>query len=983
MDENPAHLVTGKVRVLPYQKFKALTAKEQRDPNVYYFKEYYKAIKLKFCDQDPVRKDQLVKEDFPIELREYWLHFFSQQPDEWTPAKIAKYVNIFVEHEIRESSIHLLDPKFLSEVMKITIGHDILKIIELRDFILKTKKETDLNIIDDSTPPSPAKRRSSLEAKKKSPQGTTKSVAVKKSHEKVKYDKKVKKEVKVESESESSGKSKESNESDEEELTRHRPTTRSNSQRRASQEKLKEIKNKLNQDKQRTGNNNISNESQSLTPSADSPAIKVPTRIVKSVIAKPTSQSSSEPKGKVVEVPPQRPTLQSPSKLKEAPRISTLATGTNTTPQKNHNPPPNKSTNNTNATCGSSTVRSSEDVTVTATASPGKTKTVSPFAMLGNMKEVGYKFSGATRSHVGITPVKASSFSAHRSKDIVDLKLKNKAQSEPRLSSYTPMAINKLTPKKNVVLDDDSEDEKVEDVEEITSTSATPRNSPGRYQVYDVEDKKVVVKEVVNVDEAPVELEQHQEYSNIADEYANSETQNYEAEQVQSIPPVQPAGYYHANVGLLTGEAPNYYSRPTYQDYNNYPSREGHAEDQRIQPVLQQMDKNILEQLDNEKYESRNQLLDNYIGKMVPISTVATAEMFQVDEIETSPSPVRQKVLPPQNNSLLARLSSSLRDVPNDPFVNNMYSEHSDPLRYSSESFCSQADASQVTDSQLAAILPTPFLQQRQEEVVAEQVTDELAEQNAQVDQCTGLDQSRDDIRPWQSQREVIEVTSQYIDEELPDEVLSQLYDQYAELSQLPPLQQEPAEEVIEIPSTSTPVHIRNRDIATQPQPQAPVQLQETQPYLSYNSHEKSPHNTKKRKFQEMIQISSSSSLDSDDEFSPIPMPTDSSASNHEVLPSAQSQDNIVHNSSPKKKRRKQIVIDPSSPLSQFSQDPIDNMKELSQRCTPQEFYETCSQMFFPPDNSPINVFSGFDGIGGALVALREVGIKVSPIWSS
>ncbi len=56
-------------------------------------------------------------------------------------------------------------------------------------------------------------------------------------------------------------------------------------------------------------------------------------------------------------------------------------------------------------------------------------------------------------------------------------------------------------------------------------------------------------------------------------------------------------------------------------------------------------------------------------------------------------------------------------------------------------------------------------------------------------------------------------------------------------------------------------------------------------------------------------------------------------------------------------------------------------MKELSQRCSPKEFYETCSQMFFPPDHSPINVFSGFDGIGGALVALQQVGINVRTEW--
>lgn len=892
MDENPAHLVTGKVRVLSYQEFKALPSKEQRDPKVYYYKEYYNATKLKFCDGDPVCKNELVKEDFPIDLREYWLHFFSQQPDEWTPAKIQKYVNIFVEHEIRESSIHLLNPKFLSEVMNITIGHDILKILELRDFILKTKKETDLNIIDDSTPPSPAKRRSSIESKRKSPQGTTKSVAVKKSHEKVK----VKKEIKIESES--SSESKESSESEEEEveLKRNRPTTRSTSQqRRASQEKLKELKNKLEQDKQRTGNKSTGNESQSLTPSVDSPVIKVPTHAVKSVIAKPTSQPSAEPKGKTAEVPPQRPTLQSPNKPKEAPRISTsLATGTNSNPPATKN---NTSNNNTNTTRGPSTApstaRSAEDVTVTTTASPGKTKTVSPFAMLDNMKEVGYKFSGATRSHVGVTTVKASSFSAHRSTDMVDLKLRNKAQSEPRLSPYTPLPINKLTPKKNIVLDDDSEDEKVAEVEEITSTSATPRNSPEQHQVYDVEEEQVVnevVNEVVDVDEAPAELEQPQQYSDIGEEYANAETQHYEAEHVQPIPPVQPAGYYHANVGLLTGESRDYYPRPSHQEYSdNYSTREGHAEDQRIHPVLhQQLDKDTLAQLESEKHDSRNQLLDEYVAKMVPVSMVATAEMFQVEDIESSPSPVRQKVLPtmPRSNSLLNRLVNSLRDVPNDPFVNNMYSEHSDPLRYSSESFSSQADASQVTDSQLAAILPTPLLQQQQQRQADEQAqleqANEVPEQDTELNQSIGeLDQSRDGIRPWQSQREVVEVASQYIDEELPDDVLSQMYDQYAELSQLP--QHEPGPEVIEIPSTSTPVHIRNRDIATQPQPQTPVQLAETQAYVSYNSHERSPHNSKKRKFQEMIQISSSSSLDSDEEFSPIPMPTDSSASGQQV----------------------------------------------------------------------------------------------------
>ncbi len=884
MDENPAHLVTGKVRVLPYQKYKALSSKEQRDPNVYYFKEYYKATKLKFCDKDPVRKsEEFVKEDFPIELREYWLHFFSQQPDEWTPAKIEKYVNIFVEHEIRESSIHLLDAKFLSEVMKITIGHDILKIIELRDFMLKTKKDTELNIIDDSSPPSPAKRRSSTESKRKSnQQGTTKSVAVKKSHEKVvKHERRVKKEVKVESESESSNSKESSNESEDEDLVR-RPRTRSrDSQRRASQEKLQEIKNKLNQDRQRAGNNNISNESQSLTPSTDSPVIKVPTHIVNSVIAKHSLQPSTEPKGKVADSPAPRAVLQSPNKPKEAPRINTVATSTtNTTPQKSNNPPAN--TNNNNNTNTSRVASSSPgDITVTTTASPGKTKTVSPFAMLDTMKDAGYKFSGASRSHVGITPIKASSFSAPRSKEMFDLRLKNKAQSEPRLTSYTPMPINKLTPKKNVVLDDDSEDEK--EVQEINSASATPRNSPERHQVYDVDDEEV--QEVVQAEKDHALVEEsveYQDYSNLGDEYANSETQHYETEQVQPILPAQPAGYYHANVSVLTGEV-SYYSE---QEYNDYPSREGHAEDKQIQPVLQQFDKNTPEKSD------RNQMLDNYVNKFQLTNTVATAEMFQVEDIGTSPSPVRQKVLPlPQHNPLLATLQSSLRDLPNDPFVNNMYSEHSDPLRLSSESFSSQADASQVTDSQLAAILPTPLLQQQQQRRAQEEAyveenqqdhDENLPEQETEVNQSfSELDQSKDDIRPWQSQHEVVEVQSQYIVDELPDEVLSQLYDQYAELSQMPPQPKVP--EVIDVSSVpSTPAHIRNLDIATQPQPQVPMQIQETQPYFSgYNSHEKSPINAKKRKFQEMIEISSSSSLDSDEEFSPVPMPTDSPASSH------------------------------------------------------------------------------------------------------
>ncbi len=861
MDENPANLVTGKVKVLPFKKYKALSSKEQRDPNLYYFKEYFKANKLQFCGNDPVADNRaFVKEDFPIDLREYWLHFFSQQPDEWTPAKIEKYVNIFVEHEIRESSIHLLDAKFLSEVMKITIGHDILKIIELRDFMLKTKKESDLNIIDDSTPPARAKRKLSHEFKAKSSQQATNTVAAKKSHER-----KVKKEIKVESESNSSNSDESSDESDEVQ-TRERPTLRSNSQRRASQEKLKEIKSRLNQDRQRA-NNNGSGESQSLTPSTDSPTIKVPAHLVKAATAK---QSTSEPVDKnPTEGLVHKPALQSSSKPKEAPRIR--AATTSATAPKVPSPPVNTITN-TNAIRASNATKSSEDITTTV--SPSKTKTTSPFAMLDNMKDAGYKFSGASRSHVNITPVKASSFSAPRSKanewELEDFRLKNKAQSEPRLT-HASMGINKLTPKKNVVLDDDS-DEEIKEVNHdqvIYSNSATPRNSPERHQVYDVD-----VEEggnVADVEEAPIE--RHQEYTN-EDEHEGSETHQYTSEYIQPNLPVQRVEYYHANVSLLTGG-----TCQTELEYSAY-LREGHAEDRRIQSVLQQVDKNTIGD------DHTSQLLDVHRAKLMSTAnTAATADMFHVEYIESSPSPVPQKLLPGQINPALNRLQNSLHDMPNDPFVNNMYSEHSDPLRYSSESFCSQADASQITDSQLAAILPTPLLQQQRHSVEEVSVQVEEAVVNvppsgplAGAEQSNSqLDQSRDEIRPWQSQREV---ESQYIDDALPDEVLSQLYEQYEELSQPPPvLQRKEPVHVVEILSQEeTPAHIRNRDIATQPQPQVVL---DTQLYSARNSsHEPSPNHAKKRKFQEMIQISSSSSLDSDEEeFSPIPtiMPTASS----------------------------------------------------------------------------------------------------------